>query len=166
MTKKHKTVKGKSHPKRRHKVNGKKEILDFVLRVAGVAGGAVAGAYAIPNLRTIQGIASLPTWAVPSMVMAAGAVLPYIAPKTPILEDIGMGLLGIGAVEFANETWLNVPGISGLAMSNNAPAGTTALSKAVGGNKMGSGPNSYLSRTVGSTRRMNRLKAVGALISD
>jgi hypothetical protein len=165
-TKKTKKKVGKKtthHRKRRMGAHG--ELADFAMRVLGVAGGAVAGAYLIPNLSTIQGLNSLPAWAIPSMVMAAGAGLPYIAPKTPILEDIGMGMLAIGAVETLNQTVLDIPGISGLAMSNNAPAGTTALSKAVGNKKVGSGPNSYLNRTVGM-RRDSRLKAVGALISD
>jgi hypothetical protein len=155
------------HRRRTHrrKVGAKGDLMAFVTRVVGVAAGAVGGAYLIPAMTTFSPFQTLPAWAVPSMVAAAGAALPYIAPGTPILEDIGMGLLAIGIVETANQTFLNVPGISGMAMRSNIPPGTPALTRAIGCNKMGAGPNAYMSKVVGA-KKGNRLMSIGKLVAD
>lgn len=155
----------KVHRKGRRKMSGTAEIEQFIMRSVGVGLGAIAGAYIIQAGNTALGAqtANMP-WLIPAGVALVGAVAPLIDKKNAIVEDFGMGLLATGAVMAANQFGLNVPGISGLAMSNNAPMGTSSLSRAVG-RRVGAGPSGYLSKTVGC-RTDDKLYAVGALISN
>src|ERR1700677_2027496 len=143
MTKKKKV--GKVTHRRRRKVGAQSEIAEFILRVVGIGGGAVIGAYIVQAGNTALG-SSVPAWGVPSMVGAAGGVLmlPPIAKKAPFAADFGGGLLAAGALLGVNQAGLNIPGISGMAMSSNSAGFSNTLSKAVGctgGNKsIGGGP--------------------------
>lgn len=160
--KKHHKKKVGTH-RRRHRVSGAKEIEKGIIRLAGVGAGAVGGAFLISMGSTA--IPSLPAWAVPAGVAAVGFVLPYMA-KHDVVQAVGDGLLAIGAVETANQTFLSVPGISGMAMSNNSEVGTSNISKALGASRM-NGPQAYINRTVGMSKyEAKKVRAVGALICD
>jgi hypothetical protein len=160
--------------RRRRKVGAQGEVTELIMRVVGVGLGAVGGAYVVQAGNTAIG-SQVPAWAVPSMVGVAGLVcnLPPIAKKAPFVADIGMGLMGAGALLGLNQAGLNIPGISGLAMGNNAPPGTTVLSKAVGcaqpGKKVAGGPAHYLNKVVNgvnNNKKRRHAMAVGSLIMD
>lgn len=155
---------------RRRKVGASGAIQDIILGSLAIGAGAVTGAFLVQAGNTAFG-ASMPAWAVPAGIAAGGAVLPLIVKKNVLASGFGAGLLAVAAVMTLNETGaINVPGISGLAMSNNAPPGTTSLSKAVGRRmgcaKVGAGPSNYLNQVVGSmsSRSRRHAMAVGSLI--
>jgi len=152
--------------RRKRRVSGTKEIEKAILRLAGVGVGAVGGAFLINAAQTGLAGQNMPLWVVPAGVLAVGFAVPYIAKGNAIAEAVGDGMLAIGAVEVANETFLNVPGVSGLAMSNNTEVGSPNISKALGCAKV-SGPQAYINRTVGMSKyQAKKVKAVGALICD
>lgn len=166
MATKKKTKKKGSHPRKKKKVGAMGELSSFLIRTASVGAGAVAGAFVIQAGNTGLATSGMPTWAVPVGVAGAGAVLPLIMKKNEMALDFGLGMAAIGTAFAVNELGLSIPGIAGLAMSSNASAATNVMRKAVGRrvgcNKMGSGPTSYLNRTVGSRKTMS----VGALYSN
>jgi hypothetical protein len=159
---------GKVHHRRR-KVGASGMIQDIILGSLAIGAGAVTGAFLVQAGSTA--FPSMPAWSVPAGVAATGLVLPLIVKKNVLAAGFGGGLLAIGAVMTLNQTGaVDVPGISGLAMGNNAPPGTTSLSKAVGRRmgcaKVGAGPSSYLNQVVGSmsSRSRRHAMAVGSLI--
>jgi hypothetical protein len=164
---KKKTKKG---PHRRRRVGASDGgATELLLRIAGVGLGAVGGAYLIQAGNTALG-ASMPAWAIPAGVAAAGGVGIWMSKKNVLGQSLSMGLVAIGGTLAANEIGLNVPGISGMAMSSNAPAGTS-LRKAIGNrvgcsNKISGGPSAYLNKVVGSmnSRKRRHAMAVGSLI--
>lgn len=159
--KKSKKKKGHSPRKRVGAASGSK-MENFVLKVLGVGVGAIGGAFLIQAgntaLGTSQAGSSIPMWAMPTGVAIAGAGMQFI--DEPIANDIGLGMVAIGAAFSLNEFGVSVPGISGMAMSSNAGPSNMVMRKAVG-----QGPNAYLNKTVGNMprRRMNKLMGVGAL---
>jgi hypothetical protein len=144
---------------RRRRVGAKGAITDIILRVVGVGVGAVGGAFAVQAINT--GATSLPAWAAPVGVAAVGVVIPHLikgsGPMQALGQGVGDGMLAIGAVMTANQTFLSVPGISGLAMSSNAGPQSNTIRRAV------AGPGGYINQTVGNMRVSS---ALGALVSD
>lgn len=142
-------------------------VTKVLLRVGGVGLGAVAGAFLV-NAGKLA-FPTLPLWAPPAAVAAAGVVAPHLVKNNPLVEGFGDGMLAIGAIMVLNESGaINVPGISGLAMYSNAGPQNSVLRQAVG-----RGPNGYLNNTVGGGLPKGRVitgsrraMAVGALISD
>lgn len=165
MAKKRSKKKG-HHPVKKKKVSGSAEIQEFAMRAIGVAGGALAGAFLIQAGNTALSSQSMPLWVVPGAVAVTGALIPLVIKKNPLAEDVGMGMLAVGAIFAANESFLSVPGISGLAMSSNAGPANKVLRMAVGCKQMGSGPQSYLKQTVGGMRNMSSAMKVGMLSSN
>jgi hypothetical protein len=162
--------------KRRKKVGAAGDAVEFVVRVVGVSAGAVLGAYIVQGLNTALG-SNIPAWGAPSMIGVAGGVmnLPVIAKKAPVVADFGLGLVGAGALLGLNQAGLNIPGISGMAMTNNAPPSSNVLYKAVGCNRprngVGAAPSNYLTRVVGARMTRNRKHTmsvghIGALTMD
>jgi hypothetical protein len=165
MAKRH--HKKKTHTRRR-RVGAKSDITDVILRIVGVAGGAVLGAFGVQAVNTAAG-SSLPAWAAPVGAGATGAVIPHLIKGSGPMQSLGMGigdgLLAIGAVMTLNETLISVPGISGLAMSSNAGPQSNVLRTAVGKlHNAVAGPNAYLNRTVGNMHSVSA--SMGALVSD
>lgn len=162
--KKRKVGAKKGHRRRHVGAGGKLE--QAVLTGVGLVLGAIGTPYLVQGGNTMaSGWTGMPEWLVPTGVGIIGGGVAYMGEKMPLVKGLGYGMLGVGAVMAANQMGLNEPGISGLASSNNAPAGTRALSNAVGCNKMG-GPGAYLNHTVGARKAYRRTMSVGALITD
>lgn len=164
MKKRKSKKKGHSPKKRRVGATSGSKMEDFAMKVLGVGVGAIGGAFLIQAGNTALGVGtpgtSMPMWAAPMGVAVVGAGLQFI--DEPIAQDIGLGMVAIGAAFSMNEFGISVPGISGMAMSSNASQSSNVLRKAVGQGPTGG----YLNRTVGNmprNRSMNRLKGVGAL---
>lgn len=164
MATKKKSKKAGAHHKRRRKVGAHGELTGFLIRVAAVGAGGLAAAFAIQAGNTMMSSQQMPMWVVPGAVAAAGGTLGLIDKKNEALKDFGLGMVAVGTAFAVNELGLSVPGISGLAMSSNAPINANVLRGAVGC-KVGAGPNNYLNSTVGS-RRSQKLQAVGALMTN
>jgi hypothetical protein len=165
-----KNAKRKPVHRKKKKVSGTAEVQEFALRLIGVGAGAVAGAFVIQAGNTALAGQTLPAWVIPAGVAGVGAVLPLVAKKNALAEDFGMGMLAVGGLFTLNETFLSVPGISGLAFANNSP-GSNVMKKAVGCSdmngqkKVGGGTGFFLNNTVGA-RRGARARKFGALMSD
>jgi len=127
-----------------------------LLVVGGIAGG-VAAAYANQAATTALSSAAASTpWLPPAIVGAAGTGIAVLTKDHPLGLGFGLGMVAVGGVMVANQTFLNVPGISGMSMQSNAGPANNVLRKAVG-----QGPKKYLNKTVGMMSRKEY--AMGAL---
>jgi lysylphosphatidylglycerol synthetase-like protein (DUF2156 family) len=151
--KKRKVGKIKRH--RRKKVSG---ITDVVMQGVAITVGGLTAAFGVQAINTAVG-ASMPAWAAPAGVAAVGVVLPMLLKNNKMAEAAGAGIFAVGAVMAVNQFGLNVPGISGMAMSSNAGPQSTVLRQAVG-----SAPrmNGYMRNTVGR----HPVGAIGQLVDN
>jgi hypothetical protein len=168
----------KSAPRRKHphRVSGVKpgSVEHYALMGLGAIGGGLAAAYLVQAGQTALG-ASTPLSVAPGIVAAGGVGLVVLAKGNALAEGAGLGMAAVGGVMFANETFLNVPGISGppAAFSSNALPETPIVRQAVGRatyqtngmKRVGAGPNAYLNQTVGATRH-SKLMKLGMLASN
>jgi hypothetical protein len=159
-----KTKKRKVSGTRRHhhrKVGAKPGGLEhYALLGLGALVGGVAGAYGVQAANTALSstVADNP-WLPPALVMGAGAGVAVLSKGTAIGEGFGLGMAAVAGVMVANQTFLNVPGISGMAFRSNAPTGTNVIRKAVG-----QAPGPFINKTVGAMSR--RQRAMGALATN
>jgi hypothetical protein len=152
------------HRRKHHKVGAIKEgsMEYYLLFGVGAIAGGVASAYIVQALQTALG-AQTPLSVGPGLVTAGGLGVALLGKGNPIALGAGGGMAAVGGVMLLNETFLNVPGISGAPGAFRANPGpqSTILRNAVGTNiynrkKVGAGPAAYLNKTVGATR-MTRL---------
>jgi hypothetical protein len=169
MSHRKKTKKKGGHPKRR-RVSGLSGIMHVAGQVAAAAAGGIVASFGVNAVKTAfsSQIASgsLPMWLPPLGAALTGGAIAGFVKKVPYAEEFGLGMAAVGGVMTANEMGLNIPGISGLAFGTNA-AGNT-LTNAIGCNKMGAGPNAYLSNTVGNLMPGRKVSpmAVASLIAN
>lgn len=159
---KKKTGKKPVHHRKHRKVSGIKEgsMEYYLLFGVGAIAGGVASAYLVQALQTALG-AQTPLSVGPGIVAAGGLGVALLGKGNPIALGAGGGMAAVGGTMLLNETFLNVPGISGppAAFRSNATPGATVLRNAVGNanrKRVGAGPAAYLNKTVGATR-MTRL---------
>jgi hypothetical protein len=100
---------GRVRHRRRSRVSG---ISDTLMNAAGVVGGAAVGMFVNQALKTA--FTTLPTWAPGVAILAGGAVLPIFVKGNPIVSAAACGLIAAGGLITLNETFLSVPGISGV----------------------------------------------------
>ena len=175
MSKK-KTKKAGHRPARR-KVSGVKpgSVEHYALMGLGAVAGGLAAAYAVQALQTALG-SSTPLSVGPGIVLAGGLVVAVMGKGNPVADGAGAGMAAVSGAMLLNETFLNVPGISGppAAFSSNASPNTPVVRQAVGRaryqtngmpNKVGAGPAAYLNQTVGATRHRKLMK-LGMLASN
>jgi hypothetical protein len=130
----------------------------YALMGVGVLGGAVLGAYAVQALGTAFGSTTPPF--VPPIVVAGAGIIPMaIGRGNPLTDGVGAGMLAVGGIMAANQTFLNVPGISGMSMTSNAPTGSPTIRTSIG-----QGPKAYIDQTVGYMSSKQR--RLGALASN
>jgi hypothetical protein len=128
----------------------------LLLGVGGILGG-VAGAYAVnaANIGLTSVVASTPRLP-PAAVAGAGLGIAVLSKGNALGTGFGVGMGAIGGVMVANQTFLNVPGISGMSMKSNAGETSNVIRKAVG-----QGPKNYINQTVGAMHRNRRVGALG-----
>jgi len=150
-----------SGTRRRRKVGAKPGGLEhYALLGLGALAGGVAGAYGVQAANTaLASTATTTPWLPPALVMGAGAGIAVLSKGTAIGEGFGLGMASVAGVMVANQTFLNVPGISGMAFRSNAPTGTNVIRKAVG-----QAPGPFINKTVGAMSR--RQRAMGALATN
>jgi hypothetical protein len=157
--KKKKGVHGTGHRRRRHKVGAIKpgSIEHYLLLGVGGIFGGLAGAYAVNAANTaLPSVLSSTPWLPPALVGGVGLGVAVIGKGNPLATGFGVGMGTIGGVMVANQTFLNVPGISGMSMRSNAGTSSNVIRQAVG-----QGPKNYINTTVGGTHRRHR--SMGAL---
>jgi hypothetical protein len=132
--------KHKVHHRRRHRVSG---IKDTLMSVGSVVAGAAAGAFIKQALTTaLPSISSSTPWLPGVIVLAGGAFLPK-AIKGPMGQGLGDGLIAFGGLSALNESFISIPGVSGLG----------AIPRRVPARVIGAGARPFLSKMVGATPR-------------
>lgn len=148
--------------RRKHRVGAVKagSIEHYALLGLGAVGGGIAAAFGIQALNTALGTAAASApWLPGALTLGAGGVFAVVTKGNALGEGAGLGMAAVGGVMLANQTFLNVPGISGMSMTSNAPAGSPTIRKSVG-----QGPQKYINQTVGRMGKYHR--AMGALGSN
>jgi hypothetical protein len=112
-----KKTKHRVHHRRRSSIHG---ISDSLTRVGTVAAGAVLGAFGNQAIKTA--LPSLPAWSGGAILLAAGIGLPMFMKGNQMVNGIADGLAAAGGLFILNETFLSVPGISGVPKSYNPGA--------------------------------------------
>jgi hypothetical protein len=113
MAKKKKKKSGSHH--RRRRVSGVHPAMMTTIEAAGGAAlGAVAGAFVNQAIKT--SFTGAPAWTGGAVCLAAGAVTPFFVKPTALIAGIAAGLAGIGGVFMLNESFISLPGISGMPM--------------------------------------------------
>lgn len=130
-----------------------------LLTLGGVFGG-VASAYLVQaaNTALVSTAASTP-WLPPALVLGGGVGVTVLSKGYPIGEGFGLGMAAVSGAMVANQTFLNVPGISGMAFSSNAGPANNIIRKSVG-----QAPGPFINKTVGAMSR--RQRAMGALATN
>jgi hypothetical protein len=159
----HKKIKKKVSGTRRKKrrVGAVKGGLEhYALLALGALVGGGAGAYAVQAANTAlsSATASAP-WLPPALVTGAGLGVAVMSKGHAIGEGFGLGMAAVSGVMVANQTFLNVPGISGMAFSSNAGPANNIIRKSVG-----QAPGPFINKTVGAMTR--RQRAMGALATN
>lgn len=134
MARRKKAKKG-THHRRRRKVGAVHPAIMQTLEMAGGAAvGAIAGVFI--NQAIKSSFTSAPSWTGGAVCAAGGASLPLFIKPSPMVTGAAAGLAGVGVMFMLNETFLSLPGISGIPMPT-------------GGMRPG-----YINQTVGRTQRM------------
>jgi len=157
MATKKKGKKSNTHKRRHHM--GATKITAVLTKVAATAAGAVAGVYINNMIKTSFSSSasnSLPSWTGGAVLIAAGAILPRVV-KAPIMSDVADGLTAAGAIFVLNETFLNLPGISGVGYMPHTMRSTPKL------NAPTIGAPGFMDKTVSGTRD---LAVIGALYDN
>ncbi len=161
MAKKRKKRSGARHSRRRvgavHPV-----IMQTLEVVGGAALGAIAGVFVNQAIKT--SFTTAPTWAGGAACIALGGGLPLFVKGSPVVNGAAAGLAGVGAVFAVNETFLSLPGVSGMPMNQAM---------------LQNGKPGYVNQTVGRLNRSttppmrrignlsgNRTMAIGSLFDN
>lgn len=148
--------KGKRKSHRRRRVGAVHPgIMNLVTNAAGIVVGAVGAAFV--NSAIKKSMATAPAFTGGGIAVAAGAALPYFVRGNTFVQSVGNGMIAAGGLFALNETFLSVPGISGLpSMPGLNNSGPGFIRKTVG-------------RAGNRTRQMGKLDnlaVVGALTSN
>jgi hypothetical protein len=150
-----KKKRGKKKSHRRRRVGA---VHPAIMSMATNAGGIIAGgvAAAFVNSAIKKSMATAPAFTGGAVAVAAGLALPMFVKGNKFVESMGDGMIAMGGAFILNETFLSIPGISGLpvmpGMTNARPGYVT---KAVGRMPM--------RRRVGS---LDSLKVIGQLTDN
>jgi hypothetical protein len=122
--------KGSKKTHRRRRVSGVHPLLkNSLMAVAGAVAGGVAGVFVNQTVKT--SFATMPAYTGGALcVLAAGAVLAFAKPS-PLITGAAAGLAAAGGIFAVNETFLSLPGISGVP-GMPIPGRTNGLNMTVG----------------------------------
>jgi hypothetical protein len=161
-----------THRKKRKKVSGTRRhhrrvgavksggLEHYALLGLGALAGGVASAYAVQAANTaLSSTAASTPWLPPALVMGAGGGVAVLSKGNAIGEGFGLGMAAVAGVMVANQSFLNVPGISGMAFTSNAGPANNIIRKSVG-----QAPGPFINKTVGAMTR--RQRAMGALATN
>jgi hypothetical protein len=105
---------------RRRKVGAIHPVMKTALEaVGGAVAGGVLATFANQAIKT--SFPSMPSWIGGGVCVAAGAALPFFVKGSPLALGFGAGLAGTGAVFAVNETFLSLPGVSGVPIMPGNP---------------------------------------------
>lgn len=155
-----KKKKKSSGPRRRRRMSGVHPVIMQTLEAVGGAGlGAVMGVFV--NQAVKSSFTTAPAWAGGAACVVIGGGLPMFVKGSPLVNGIAAGMAGIGVVFGVNETFLSLPGVSGMPMP-----------------MMQGGRPGFINQTVGRTRNNlppvrrvgnlsgNKVLAIGSLFDN
>jgi len=93
-------------------------VMQTIEAAGGAALGAIAGVFINQAVKT--SFTTAPTWTGGAICLVAGAATPLFVKPSPLIGGIACGLAGIGGVFLLNESFLSLPGISGMPMPDYA----------------------------------------------
>lgn len=101
----------KTHRRRRsHRMGG---VSDILTKIGGIGIGAVGAVFI--NAAVKKSLPTIPAWVGGAAGVVAGVVIPMIAKNNKLADYASAGAAGMGFVFVLNETFLSLPGISGVA---------------------------------------------------
>jgi hypothetical protein len=134
-----------THHRRRHRVSGMNPVLANVgMKLLGAGVGAVAEVFANQAIKT--SFPTMPTYTGGAVGVLAGVGGLVFGGKSPFVDGAAIGMAAMGAALVINETFLSLPGISGV------PQGLPNA-RAIPGN--------YLSNAVAGYRGINNNPGMG-----
>lgn len=127
-----KRKKKKGTHRRRRRVSGiHPGLAQAGMMIAGAGVGAIAEVFINQAVKT--SFPTMPSWIGGGAGVAAGGALILFAPEHPFVTGAAIGLAGAGAIFATNETFISLPGISGIPKGvPNAMPGKGFLSQSVG----------------------------------
>src|SRR5215472_3362575 len=102
---------------RRRRVGAVTGMGKILVDTAALIGGAAAGAFVHNALKT--SFTTMPTFIPPAVTLAAGVVVEKMAKTNEALQNVGVGMAAAGGLFLLNETFLSLPGISGVGFVTN-----------------------------------------------
>jgi hypothetical protein len=130
--------------RRSRRMSGTTKLMDAGMKLLGAGIGAAAGVFINQAVKT--SFTTMPTYTGGFVDIAAGVGGIAFGGGSPFVEGAAIGMMGMGAVFVVNETFLSLPGISGI------PQGVPNA-RAIPGN--------YLSNAVAGYRGMDRNPGMG-----
>lgn len=118
MAKRRRGAKKKGSHRRRRVGAVHPAVMTTVEAAGGAALGAIAGVFINQAVKT--SFTTAPSWTGGAICLVAGAATPLFVKPTPLIAGIAAGMAGIGGVFMLNESFLSLPGISGMPMPNYA----------------------------------------------
>lgn len=150
-----KKKKGKKKSHRRRRVGAMHAgLANVATKAGGIVAGAVAAAFV--NSAIKKSMATAPAFTGGALAVVAGVALPMFVKGNAFVESMGDGLIAAGGLFVLNETFLSIPGVSGLPVMPGLPNARPG----------------FVTNTVGrvtNRRRMgslDSLKVVGQLIDN
>jgi hypothetical protein len=167
MATKKRKKKGTMGRRRRRRVSGIHPALKQTgMMLLGAGVGAIIGAFGNQAIKT--SFTTMPSYIGGATMVAGGAAVLMFAPPSPVVTGVACGLMGAGAIFATNETFLSLPGISGMPMglTNANPNGPGYLQRTVGGyrnippNRIGGNLSGNGSRVIGQVARMGGMAGI------
>ena len=142
---------------RRRRIGGVRSgMMGLVTKAGAVVAGAAGAAFV--NAAVKKSLSTAPAFTGGALAVAAGIMLPKFV-KSPIMESVGAGMIAAGGLFILNETFLSIPGISGIPVMPGAPAGFVR-------NTVGMANTTYKQGGRSRLNGLDSLKTVGAIIDN
>jgi hypothetical protein len=98
---------------RRRRIGAASGLGEILQKTAGIVAGAAAGFFGNQALKSA--FTSLPAFAPGVVILAAGVFVDKtLGKKGPLMSGVGDGLIAAGGLIALNETFISLPGISGV----------------------------------------------------
>jgi hypothetical protein len=155
--------KKRAHHHRRRRIGAASGMGAILQKTVGIVAGAAGGMFINQALKTA--FTSLPTFAPGAVVLVGGVfVEKSMARKSLLMAGVADGLIAAGGLIVLNETFISLPGISGVGFVVNADAAykkNPALMKAVGA-------SGFMDNSIGNVRDLATVAGpmVGAIYDN
>jgi hypothetical protein len=118
-----------------------------IQKFVGIAGGAAGGMFLNQALKTA--FTSLPAFA-PGLVIAVSGIFvdKTMGKKSVLMSGVGEGLMAAGALIAVNETFISIPGISGVGFVTNYDKNYKASNKMM----RAVGAPGFMDKSIGTVR--------------